>query len=197
MCLKRVALSCIFVAFSQVTAATDTPHPGPESLTMDDKVNGAQYVFVGKAVRIYFVDKNYEEIKEPLTLSGFQPAVLEVNVQSTLYPSDWQPPEHVLVGISSSVRKEGSSSSMFQEQQERYVGRELIYFLNKQRITRYAGHDKTSQRRELLVRYYFPKFFPLKGPRDNPLQLSYLEQVKESVKRRLNNDRERSRSLKK
>jgi hypothetical protein len=154
------------------------PHAGPISLTMVDKVNGAEYVVIAKALRIYFVDERYRELTKPPTEPGFNAAALDLHIERVLYPSNAEL-KTATVDIASSYRNYGAPLSMFDRQKQSYLGQSLIYFLNSQQVVEAASS----------VRYFFPRFFPLKGPIDNPLPLSDLRSVEESIKKRLERER--------
>jgi hypothetical protein len=176
----------LFIGLGHANASLGVPHPGPIYLSMDDKVNCAQYVVIARPVRIYFVDNDYKE-REPIVAAGFQRAAFDLEIEAVLYPPNTTQLKTAVLDDASSNNKYELRESMFEAQQRRYIGSREIYFLNSQQIS-HKGNDGVTLN---LLRFFRPSFPAIRGPVENPLPLSYLTWVHESVLKRIDTDQRR------
>jgi hypothetical protein len=163
VCRLLVLLLLPFPPLSALGQLHGDPHPGPVHLTMDEKVKQADFVFIGKAIRLYFVDDDYNEIHVSNDQRGFVRTAMDVRVTKVLRAQASKLPQFVSIDIA-------SGRSLIESQRQEYLGRELIYFTKAQTI------DQVNQSKP-VVRHYRPTIRALKGPIANPLPLEFLDEV--------------------
>ena len=151
------------------------PAEGPTSITMSEKIQASHFVFVGEALRVYFVDLNNVEVAEPLQSVGFSPAIVDIRVVEHLHPSATQ--------LATTLRiRAVATPQTIESMRERYVGKRLIYFTRTTKVTLYFEQNHVTRRREEPeILHYLPLLRPMKGPWANPLPMDNLPEVRKSL----------------
>jgi hypothetical protein len=100
-----------------------------DASAMDKRIADSKHVFVGEGVRIYFVNRRYQETPYIRAEGGgaVKSAVLVVKVVRMLHPAA-QNPGQVLVPIETSRDVFGTGNSPYDREVERLVGKQGIWF---------------------------------------------------------------------
>jgi len=179
--LTTATLAFVFapLATAQGTPVVSDPHPGPERMTMNDKVREAKVVFVGTAEEIFFVEEDHD--KRTLRKSdpnagrtGFQSALLVVSVNKMLHSNEAMPKKIYFVYSS-------SPGDLIAEQRNNLLGRQMIFFANEAGPHSYEllqGQEKP----RVVRRFALAKSRALHGPVLNPLPISYVKDVRIAVR---------------
>ena len=143
----------------------------PQFVTLDQRVAAADFIFVGEGRRLFFVDKQYKEVpyEQAATMHKLKAAVIEVAVVKSLFPVAWTEGTVVLIPVATWKDSAGRGGSY-----EKFLHREL------------AVGDGTSPRLRRRIHAHTPSTPAARvGPKDNPLDVTYLDQVIVSIEKRI------------
>jgi len=101
-----------------------------DSSSLDKRVADAPTIFVGEGMRIYFVDRQYRETPyiRAAGEGADRSAMVVVKVVKVLHPPGASVPEKIFVPIETSRNVLGAGRSPYDEQVERHVRKQNIWF---------------------------------------------------------------------
>ena len=146
----------LLVAFAASAWASDAPPKKKvakkakapvESPALDRRVADAATIFIGEGMRIYFVDRRYQEVPYIRAMGDgeIKSAMILVKVVKVLHPANAEAPARVLVPIETRKEIFGEGRSPYDEQVERHVGKQGIWFGEIVVRTDY-GNDRSGRR---------------------------------------------------
>jgi hypothetical protein len=156
-----------------------------ESPAVDRRVADAKTIVVGDAVRIYFVDRRYQEVPYIRALGDGpnKTAMILVKVTKVLHPANAAVPERLLIPIVTSkgdIFSDGRSP--YDEEVARHVGKPGIWFGDV--VVRVDYGDEKSGRKPLEDPLAFLQSWDSKKrPVASSLPVAQLKEVETSIKR--------------
>jgi hypothetical protein len=164
----------------------------PDRVTLDQRVAGATFIFVGEGRRIYFVNCRYEEVpyEQAAALDTSRMAFIEIEVSTPLLPRKWTEGNKVIIPITTSAERQASGRIPYNELASRHVGRQGIYFTTRTVLhseVSSCGSPNTPIKLGTPIDAHRLSTLPaLEGPKENPLPLDYLDEVQAIINRREN-----------
>ena len=157
---------------------------------MSERVASAEFIFVGMGQRIYFVDHQYQEVpsyEKAATRYGMRAAIVEIRVLKALFPKQWTDGDVVRIPVSTSMEASSNGRSPYEDLIRRYHGKRGIYFTRRTTIYDEFSLDAqgTSKRLPMPMRAHVLDTLPAAaGPKGNPLEMRYLDEVMVSIDKR-------------
>jgi hypothetical protein len=162
------------------------PDTRTELLTMEQKVAESKAIFVGEGVRIYFVDRRYRETPY-IRAEGegaLRWAILVVKPVKALHPPKADLPAQVLVPIMTTRDVFGEGRSHYDEQVNRHVGKQHIWFGESVVHRDYViGAGQRKPLEDPVTVFQARTWQAKKGPTANPLPAKQLAEVEEAIAR--------------
>jgi hypothetical protein len=156
-----------------------------ESPALDRRVGDAKTIFVGEAVRIYFVDRRYQEVPY-IRAAGEGPnrsAMILVKVAKVLHPANADISSRILVPIETNKGDIFSDHrSPYDEQVARYVGKQGIWFGDIV-VRTDSGDDKIGRKPLEDPLTFLQAWDSKKRPVASALPIAQLKEVEGSIKR--------------
>ena len=156
-----------------------------ESPALDRRVGDAKTIFVGEAVRIYFVDRRFQEVPY-IRASGDGPnraAMILVKVARVLHPANAEISSRVLVPIETSKGDIFSDhKSPYDEQVARYVGKQGIWFGDIV-VRKDSGDEKIGRKPLEDPLTFLQAWDSKKRPVASAVPIAQLKEVEGSIKR--------------
>ena len=143
--------------------------PALDAAALDKRIADARHVFVGEAVRIYFVDRSYRETPY-IRAAGdgsVKSAMVVVKVVKPLHPAGAEFPGQVLVPIETSRDAFSEGRSRYDREVDRLVGKQGIWF--GEIVTRKDSTHRKPLEDPVTLLMMGPPPSPLKG--SNMLEL--------------------------
>ena len=178
------------------SAGMPLPPPKP-FVTMDEKVAMANHIFIGTARRIYFVDHLFKEIsyeqaaRMPQSLT--RSAILEIDVDRTLYEQKNLRPRTALMFASISKEPFGDQLSSYVQLEAKFVDKPGLFFSQVQtdKIRVDVPNEPSKVVGEITL-HRFIESYAVDGPKANPLSLSYLQDTVAAIQRRREHEKRES-----
>jgi len=151
---------------------------------LDQRVAEAPMIFVGEGVRVHFIDYQYRE-RPYIQAAGEganKSAVVVVKVVKVLHPPNAAAPERVLVPIETNRDVFGEGRSPYDEQVERHVRKQEIWF-GEIVVRKDYGDDRTGRRPLEEPVTLLQSGNPKRRLAAAPLNIRYLKQVTEAIAR--------------
>ena len=156
--------------------------PALDAAALDKRISDARHVFVGEAVRIYFVDRSYRETPY-IRAAGdgsVKSAMVVVKVVKPLHPAGAELPGQVLVPIETSRDAFSEGRSRYDREVDRLVGKQGIWF--GEIVTRKDGNNRKALEDPVTLLMTGPADAK-RRPAATPLSINHLKQVTESIER--------------
>lgn len=196
-----LAAACALSSLPDNALAQRDPSPEPYKpmpprrplLTMDQKVDMANHIFVGVGKRVYFADEVYKEVSQQDAYNPYRAgerALLEIEVEQTLYSKSPSPPKLALMPANGSTQKSAAQPSGYEAIVTRFVGVRQLFFGQMQtdqiRIDMPEGPSKVIGQ---VTLHQFIVYDAIEGPNENPLSVSYLPEAMAAVERRIEREK--------
>jgi hypothetical protein len=156
-----------------------------ESPAIDKRVAEAKVIFVGEGTRIFFIDRRYQEVPyiRALGEGTSKSALISVRVVKVLHSTNVEMPTRVFVPIETNKGDIfGDARSVYDEQVERYVGKQNVWF--GEIVVRTDYGDEKSGRKPLEDPLTFLQAWDSKKrPIASVLPIAQLKEVENSIKR--------------
>lgn len=153
---------------------------------MDRRVADSATIFVGEGMRVYFVDRQYREV--PYVRAAGEgtnkSALVVVKVVKVLHPPGAGGPDRVLVPIETTRDVFGEGRSPYDEQVERHVGKQGIWF-GEIVVRKDYGDDRTGRKplEEPVTLLQSGSGDAKRKPVANSLPMKHLKEVVDSIGR--------------
>ena len=154
-----------------------------DSSSLDKRVADAATIFVGEGVRIYFVDRRYQEVPyiRAVGEGADRSAMVVVKVVKVLHPPGASVPDKIFVPIETSRNVLGEGRSPYDAQVERHVGKQGIWFGEIVVRTDYGEGAGLKPLEEPIT--LLQSWDAKRRPVANPLPIKQLKEVVDSISR--------------
>jgi hypothetical protein len=177
-------LFCAPALAAEASKAKKKAAAGPDTAAIDRRVTDAKAIFIGEGTRIYFVDRQFREVPYIRAVGdgANKSAMVAVKVVKVLHPARGGVPERVLVPIETSRDAYGQGHSPYDEQVQRHVGKQFIWF-GEVVVRQDYGDDKSGRKQlEEPVTLLQPRD-PKRSLVADSLPIGQLKQVTDSIAR--------------
>lgn len=191
--IKVVGAGILSACVLRETVAERPIFEPPAQVTLDQRVEAADFIFIGEARRVFFVDRRYREVpyEKAAQVNKVKAAMLEVQVLKPLFPQPWPGEVTALIPLTAWKGSQPGERGSYDELVDQHVGKRGIYFTSRTEIYyELPTGDGVSNRLESRL-FAHTRSTPAAqaGPKENPLALTYLEGVTTSVRKRLERTR--------
>ena len=157
-----------------------------DSSSLDKRVAEAPAIFVANAVRIYFVDRRHQEVPyiRAAGEGSRKNALMLLKVTKVLHPANANVPERVVVPLETTRDVFGDGKSLYEQQTERYVGKQAVWFGEVKVVRDFSGDGSGRKPLEDPVNLLVTGDAKRKQPATiSPVPIEQLKDVESSIAR--------------